>query len=58
MYSLRMLLYLVPQLLVEPGRVPRPRYAYGGVPLDGGLSGTSALPTLAREFRYRRFVRG
>ena len=40
MHPLRVLLNVVSELLVEPGRVPRPRDAHGGVPLDGGLPGT------------------
>ena len=42
-YLVRVLLDLVPQLLVEPGRVPRACDAHGCLPLDGRLSGTSAL---------------
>jgi hypothetical protein len=37
-HSLRLLLDLMPVILVEPGRVPRPGRAHAGLPLDSRLS--------------------
>ncbi len=45
-YPVRMLHNLVPELLVEPGRISRPCYPHGSLPLDGGFTGKSDFRSL------------
>lgn len=56
MYPVRMLFDLVPFLLVEPGRVPRPGSVDGRVPMDGGFEGFVRCGAKGTDAEFVEFV--